>query len=248
MNEQLQYWVDQWVQGFESLQAMISPEDAIVLGVALAIFVALLVFVLIWLRRSRKSTVNMGTETIEPGLTAMADGVAEVPARQITAAEFLAQIHGETPVLPKVKTEPRLVLDEQTEPLPENQSDYQPEFAPTAAKSEPTIEASAAAPTEWQQEIQELRLALSAVQDQVRMQSSALLLQSEAIRAMEAYMELLDNRQHSTTAAADSAPVNDYDTAINLATKGVDAETLMARTGISATEAELIQRLHGQAR
>jgi hypothetical protein len=33
-----------------------------------------------------------------------------------------------------------------------------------------------------------------------------------------------------------------------LAAKGVDAETLMARTGISATEAELIQRLHGQAR
>lgn len=232
MSEQLQYWVDQWWQGLASLQAMIGPEDAIVLGVLLALFVASLVFALVWLRR-RRSAIQVDKEVIDPGFAEAGEtqeSQAELPQRQITAAEFLAQIQGENPVLQaKSKTEPR--LEPQTE-LPEI-------IEPVTSRS---------APTDLQQEIQELRLALSAVQDQVRMQSSALLLQSEAIRAMEAYMELLDNRQHSTSAAADSAPVNDYDTAINLASKGVDAATLMVRTGISATEAELITRLHGQAR
>lgn len=231
MSEQLQYWIDKWWQGLAYLQTMIGPEDAIVLGVLLALFVASLVFSLVWLRR-RRSVIQVDKEVIEPSLAADAespDSEAEVPQRQITAAEFLAQIHGENPVLQtKPKTEPRLVPEIE---LPEI---IEPVISPVQ--------------TDLQQEIQELRLALSAVQDQVRMQSSALLLQSEAIRAMEAYMELLDNRQHSTSAAADSAPVNDYDTAINLASKGLDAETLMARTGISATEAELITRLHGQVR
>lgn len=231
MSEQLQYWVDQWWQGLASLQAMIAPEDAIVLGVLLALFVSSLVFALVWVRR-RRSAIQVDQEAIDPVFASDSENEesqTEVPQRQITAAEFLAQIQDENPVLQvKSKTEPRL----------------EPELEPSEI-SEPV---TTYAPKDLQQEIQELRLALSAVQDQVRMQSSALLLQSEAIRAMEAYMELLDNRQQSTSAAADSAPVNDYDTAINLASKGVDAETLMMRTGISATEAELITRLHGQAR
>jgi hypothetical protein len=232
MNQQLQYWVDQWMQGVASIQAMIRPEDAMVLGVVLALLVASFVFAVIWLRR-RRSVVHVDKEAIEPSLSAAAESEADVPRRQITAAEFLAQIQGENPVLQaKAKTEPHIVPDNVLEPEPELE---QP------SDTEPVA-------LDLQQEVQELRLALSAVQDQVRMQSSALLLQSEAIRAMEAYMELLDNRQHSTFAAADSAPVNDYDTAINLASKGIDTETLMARTGISATEAELITRLHGQGR
>ncbi len=246
MNEQLQYWVDQWMQGVASLQLMIAPEDAIVLGVVLAFFVASLVFTVIWLRR-RRSAVHIEKEAIEPSLTAGSDSQAEVPQRQITAAEFLAQIQGENPVLQiKSKTEPRIVPEVVPDLAPELERKQEPELDQPAV-IEPVLSTEPEA-LDLQQEVQELRLALSAVQDQVRMQSSALLLQSEAIRAMEAYMELLDNRQHSTSAAADSAPVNDYDTAINLASKGVDAETLMARTGISATEAELITRLHGQAR
>ncbi|MBA4151209.1 MAG: hypothetical protein C0509_01495 [Acinetobacter sp.] len=242
MNEQLQYWVDQWLQGLASLQVMIGPEDAMVLGVVLALFVASLVFAVIWLRR-RRSTVQVDKEAIEPSFTADAESQAEVPQRQITAAEFLAQIQGENPVLQaKTKTEPRIAPDL----APELERKQELELEQPAV-IEPVLSTEPEA-LDLQQEVQELRLALSAVQDQVRMQSSALLLQSEAIRAMEAYMELLDNRQHSVSAAADSAPVNDYDTAINLASKGVDAETLMARTGISATEAELITRLHGQAR
>ena len=242
MNEQLQYWVDQWLQGLASLQIMIGPEDAMVLGVVLALFVASLVFAVIWLRR-RRSTVQVDKEAIEPSLTADAESQAEVPQRQITAAEFLAQIQGENPVLQaKTKTEPRITPDLALELERKQELELeQPAVIEPVLSTEPEA-------LDLQQEVQELRLALSAVQDQVRMQSSALLLQSEAIRAMEAYMELLDNRQHSASAAADSAPVNDYDTAINLASKGVDAETLMARTGISATEAELITRLHGQAR
>lgn len=246
MNEQLQYWVDQWLQGLASLQIMIGPEDAMVLGVVLALFVASLVFAVIWLRR-RRSTVQVDKEAIEPSLMAGTDSQAEVPQRQITAAEFLAQIQGENPVLQaKTKTEPRLVPDLVPDLVPGLERKQEPELEQPAV-IEPVLSTEPEA-LDLQQEVQELRLALSAVQDQVRMQSSALLLQSEAIRAMEAYMELLDNRQHSVSAAADSAPVNDYDTAINLASKGVDAETLMARTGISATEAELITRLHGQAR
>lgn len=242
MNEQLQYWVDQWMQGVASLQAMLAPEDAMVLGVVLAIFVASLVFAVIWLRR-RRSMVKVNKEAIEPSLTTGTDSQADVPQRQITAAEFLAQIQGENPVLQaKTKTEPRIAPDL----APELERKQELELEQPAV-IEPVLSTEPEA-LDLQQEVQELRLALSAVQDQVRMQSSALLLQSEAIRAMEAYMELLDNRQHSVSAAADSAPVNDYDTAINLASKGVDAETLMARTGISATEAELIARLHGQAR
>lgn len=242
MNEQLQYWVDQWLQGLASLQIMIGPEDAMVLGVVLALFVASLVFAVIWLRR-RRSTVQVDKEAIEPSLMAGTDSQAEVPQRQITAAEFLAQIQGENPVLQaKTKTEPRIAPDLASELERKQELELeQPAVIEPVLSTEPEA-------LDLQQEVQELRLALSAVQDQVRMQSSALLLQSEAIRAMEAYMELLDNRQHSVSAAADSAPVNDYDTAINLASKGVDAETLMARTGISATEAELITRLHGQAR
>lgn len=242
MNEQLQYWVDQWMQGVASLQVMLAPEDAMALGVVLALFVASLVFAFIWLRR-RRLTIQVDKEAIEPSLTTGTDSQADVPQRQITAAEFLAQIQGENPVLQaKSKTEPCLVPD--LAPELERMQELEPE---QPAAIEPVLSTEPEA-LDLQQEVQELRLALSAVQDQVRMQSSALLLQSEAIRAMEAYMELLDNRQHSTSAAADSAPVNDYDTAINLASKGVDAETLMARTGISATEAELITRLHGQAR
>lgn len=236
MNQQLQYWVDQWMQGVASIQAMIRPEDAIVLGVVLAFLVASCVFLVIWRRRQR-AMIHVNQDAIEPSMSVSTEAEAEAPQRQITAAEFLAQIQGDNPVLQaKTKTGPRVVTDSVLEPELEQ---------PTAI--EPILSNEPAA-LDLQQEVQELRLALSAVQDQVRMQSSALLLQSDAIRAMEAYMELLENRQHSTSAAADSAPVNDYDTAINLASKGVDAETLMARTGISATEAELITRLHGQAR
>lgn len=236
MNQQLQYWVDQWMQGVASIQAMIRPEDAIVLGVVLAFLVASCVFLVIWRRRHR-AMIHVDQDAIEPSMSVSTEAEAEAPQRQITAAEFLAQIQGDNPVLQaKIKTEPRIVPNELPEPELEQPATIEP-----ALKTEP-------AALDLQQEVQELRLALSAVQDQVRMQSSALLLQSEAIRAMEAYMELLDNRQHSTSAAADSAPVNDYDTAISLASKGVDAETLMARTGISATEADLITRLHGQAR
>jgi len=236
MNQQLQYWVDQWMQGVASIQAMIRPEDAIVLGVVLAFLVASCVFLVIWRRRHR-AMIHVDQDAIEPSMSVSTEAEAEAPQRQITAAEFLAQIQGDNPVLQaKTKTEPRIVPNELPEPELEQPATIEP-----ALKTEP-------AALDLQQEVQELRLALSAVQDQVRMQSSALLLQSEAIRAMEAYMELLDNRQHSISAAADSAPVNDYDTAISLASKGVDAETLMARTGISATEADLITRLHGQAR
>ncbi len=236
MNQQLQYWVDQWMQGVASIQAMIRPEDAIVLGVVLAFLVASCVFLVIWRRRQR-AMIHVDQDAIEPSMSVSTVTEAEAPQRQITAAEFLAQIQGDNPVLQaKTKTEPRVVTDSALEPELEQPATIEP-----VLKTEP-------AALDLQQEVQELRLALSAVQDQVRMQSSALLLQSEAIRAMEAYMELLDNRQHSTSAAADSAPVNDYDTAISLASKGVDAETLMARTGISATEADLITRLHGQAR
>ncbi len=234
MTEQLEYWTQQWFAGVEALQTMLSPQDVIVLGVLLAFLVAAVIFGGVWLRRRRSLQVSATTELEGPPSS------EPLPERQITAAEFLAQIQNDhaAPVH-KTKMEPRIEA-------------YEPPELTTAVsepveQAEPVVEAALSPAPEWQQELQGLRLELTALQDQVRMQSSALLLQSEAIRAMEAYMELLDNRQ-SVGAAADTAPVNDYDTAISLAAKGVDSDTLMARTGISATEAELILRLHGAAR
>jgi hypothetical protein len=89
-----------------------------------------------------------------------------------------------------------------------------------------------------------LALIIQACQQQLKIQSSALLIQGERILALETALEHMERRQQH--AEEERHRLENYDEAIALAAKGIDADTLMSRFNLSASEAELITLLHGR--
>lgn len=199
--DELQTSLQAYLQASADRLAGLTPQDAIVLGLLLALLLASSIGYGIWRRRTSASAV-----TSEPAQQ------QDVP--ELSTADFLAQMRAE-----QGATEP----------------------APVALPADAPVEIPASVATPASVDgLQQLRLEVAALQEQVRLQSSALLLQSEAIRALESYVALVDQQGGRESGGAD------YEDAVSLAARGLDAETLMARTGISATEAELILRLHGR--
>lgn len=85
---------------------------------------------------------------------------------------------------------------------------------------------------------------IHALLDELKAQSAALLMQGERLLQLEARLE------QATAGPADSADeerLQSFDQAIVLAGQGLDEEALMARCGISAAEARLINLVHGQS-
>lgn len=82
------------------------------------------------------------------------------------------------------------------------------------------------------------------LQQQLKVQSSALLLQGERLLAAEAALAQVDQRQQGLE--EERHRLENYDQAIALAGSGVDTDALMEQFGLSASEAELITLLHGK--
>lgn len=207
----------QWWSGVHQLAqlAELTTQDAMVLGVLLALLVASAVGYGLWRRRRTPAAASPS-----------AGEGADAPT-----LDFLAQLRSEA------------VLTATPDATPDTTSDVTSDAAPAAGDTVTAADDVAASPLDaaLADALAPLRLELAALQEQVRLQSSALLLQSEAIRALESYVALVDQQGGRGSEAG-----ADYDDAVRLAGRGLDADALMERTGISATEAELILRLHGR--
>lgn len=102
-------------------------------------------------------------------------------------------------------------------------------------------------------DLQALQAQIAALQQQVEAQASTVVLQGEAIRALESYLDLLQQQgQRAPAMAGQETPSThllrdelEYEQAIALAERGSGTDDLMSRTGVSAREAELILQLHG---
>jgi len=84
---------------------------------------------------------------------------------------------------------------------------------------------------------------------QLKAQSSAFLLQGERLLHLEALMEKepVSDAEAETESNEENQRLSTFDQAIELAAQGVSAEALMARCGLSVSEARLVVLVHGKA-
>lgn len=89
-----------------------------------------------------------------------------------------------------------------------------------------------------------LRGELTAMQRKLNSQASALSVLGERVLALEDYLELVGERQQQLH--SDKRDPRFYQQALRLADRGLDADSLVARCGISRSEAELIASVRGR--
>ncbi|WP_373081401.1 DUF2802 domain-containing protein [Zhongshania sp.] len=86
---------------------------------------------------------------------------------------------------------------------------------------------------------------IALLEKKIELQNSAMSLLGERVSALEEYLEMIGSRQQRQE--VDKKDVRFYQQAIGLADKGLSAEELAQRCGISASEADLITMLYQKA-
>lgn len=108
----------------------------------------------------------------------------------------------------------------------------------------PTVSVSAEEPSSFQVQLQSQQRLLRELQQQIKIQSSALLIQGQRLLAVESALEQVDQRQQRFEEERNR--LENYDEAIALAASGIDSDSLRQRFNLSPSEAELITLLHGK--
>ncbi|MDF1693881.1 MAG: DUF2802 domain-containing protein [Zhongshania sp.] len=83
---------------------------------------------------------------------------------------------------------------------------------------------------------------IASLEKKIELQNSAMSLLGERVSALEEYLEMIGSRQQRQD--ADKKDMRFYQQAISMADKGLSAEELAQRCGISASEADLITMLY----
>ncbi|MEX1669570.1 DUF2802 domain-containing protein [Zhongshania guokunii] len=83
---------------------------------------------------------------------------------------------------------------------------------------------------------------IATLEKKIELQNSAMSLLGERVSALEEYLEMIGSRQQRQD--ADKKDMRFYQQAISMVDKGLSAEELAQRCGISASEADLITMLY----